>query len=193
MTTDCEQNRENAWRLPDPFEGLIEPAPPVPMSDPKKSDTIVVAGRYTNLTLDGTKTLGPGLYYIEGSLSIKGTVTGTDVMFFLADGGVTVNGDASLSLRAPQTGAYAGILFWSAKSNTSAHVFNGNGATDLNGYLYFPSASVDYSGNNGTTSNCLRIVADTITMTGSSTIRSDCSDELGGREARVSGPLYYSR
>jgi hypothetical protein len=193
LTTDCAQNREHAWRLPDPFKDLVEPVPPILMADPKKSDTNIAPGRYNNLTLDGTKTLAAGLYYIEGSLTIKGEISGTDVTFFLADGGITANGNASFNVDAPKTGPYAGLLFWSARSNTSDHIFNGTGATDLNGYLYFPSSDVSYTGNNTTGSTCLRIVADTIELTGSSTIRSDCTDELGGREARVSGPLFYSK
>lgn len=193
LVTDCAENREHAWRLPDPFAELVEPMPGILLADPKKSDTIVEPGRYRNLTLDGTKTLQPGIYYIDGFLAIKGDISGTGVTFFMADGGITVNGNASLSLSAPTSGNYAGMLFWSARTNTSPHVFNGNGATDLNGYLYFPSGAVSYQGNNGTMSNCLRIVADTVTLTGSSTMRSDCSAELGGREARVSGPLYYSK
>ena len=106
---------------------------------------------------------------------------------------MTVNGNASLSLSAPTTGEYAGMLFISDALNTSSHVFNGNGATDLNGYLYFPKGDLTYVGNNSTSSNCLRIVADTVEMSGNSTLRSDCTAELGGREAKVSGPLHYTR
>ena len=111
----------------------------------------------------------------------------------MKDGDISVNGNASLSMSAPTSGGYAGMLFFSSKSNTSAHSFNGNGATELDGFLYFPSGALTYNGNNTTTSTCLRIVADKIKMTGSSDMKSDCSDELGGREARVSGPLFVSR
>src|SRR5262249_51419040 len=74
-----------------------------------------------------------------------------------------------------------------------ANSFNGNGATDLNGYLYFPKGALTYNGNNTTNSTCMRIVADTIKMTGSSKLKSDCSAELGGREDKEAGPPYYSR
>lgn len=191
LTVDCDQIRLNAWRLPDPFAGIIEPAEPMLLTNPAKSATTVAPGRYSNLTLEGTKELQPGLYYVEGSLSIKGDITGTGVTIFMEDGGISVNGSASVSLSAPQEGLYAGILFMSARTNTSDHKFNGNGATDLNGVLYFPASEVTYLGNNATTTTCMRIVADTIIMSGSSNIRSDCTEELGGLEARVSGPLYY--
>lgn len=191
LTVDCEQIRKNAWRLPDPFRSVLEPLPAHLLPNPKRTDTIVEPGRYSNLSLDGTKTLPPGVYYVEGSLSIKGDISGSGVTIFMADGGITINGNASLSLDAPEEGPYAGILFMSARSNSSAHKFNGNGATDLNGVLYFPASQLTYNGNNATTTTCMRIVADTIVMTGSSNIRSDCTQELVGREARVSGPLFY--
>lgn len=192
LITDCEQNRVNAWRLPDPWGNLMEPVPPILYPNPKAGDLTVSPGRYRNLDLSGDKTLEAGLYYVEGSLSVKGTVTGAGVTIFMADGGITVNGNGSLSLSAPQTGDYAGMLMMSARANTSSHLFNGNGATDLNGVLYFPYGDLTYNGNNGTISSCMRIVADTIKMSGNSNIKSDCSAELGGREARVAGPFYFS-
>lgn len=193
LTTDCAANRTNAWPLPDPFAHLLEPLPPVLFSNPNKQATSVQPGRYRNLTLDGTKTLAPGLYYIEGSLSIKGTISGTGVTVFMKDGGITINGNASVALSAPETGDYAGMVFMSAADNASAQKFNGGGTTLLDGYLYFPKGDLTYSGNNSTSSTCLRMVADTITMTGSSVLKSDCKQELGGREARVSGPLHFTR
>jgi Flp pilus assembly protein TadG len=193
LTTDCEQNRLNAWRLPDPWGNLKEPVPPILYPNPGKSDLNVRPGRYRNLDLNGDKTLEPGLYYVEGSLSVKGTVTGAGVTIFMADGGITVNGNGSLSLSAPSTGDYAGMLMMSARTNTASHLFNGNGATDLNGVLYFPYGALTYNGNNGSNSTCMRIVADTIKMSGNSNIKSDCSAELGGREARVAGPFYFSK
>jgi hypothetical protein len=192
LITDCEHNRLNAWRLPDPWGNLKEPVPPILYPNPGKNDLNLRPGRYRNLDLNGDKTLEPGLYYVEGSLSVKGTVTGTGVTIFMADGGITVNGNGSLSLSAPQTGDYAGMLIMSARTNTASHLFNGNGATDLDGVLYFPYGALTYNGNNGSNSTCMRIVADTIKMSGNSNIKSDCSAELGGREARVAGPFYFS-
>ncbi len=191
LTTKCAQNRERAWRLPDPFRDLVDPAPPILMSAGGSSS--LSPGRYNNLTLNGDRTLLPGLYYIEGSLTVQGNVTGTGVTIFMKNGAVKTNGNANLSLSAPTEGPYAGMLFWSSQTNTSSHSFNGNGLTDLNGFLYFPRGDLTFNGNNGTSSTCLRIVADTIKMTGNSSMRSDCTQELGGREARVAGPPRLSR
>jgi len=193
LTVDCAANRTGAWPLPDPFAHLAEPVPPVLLANPGKKDTKLQPGRYRNLSLDGVKHLEPGLYYIEGDLSMKGDITGTGVTFFLKDGGVTINGNAKVALSAPPTGDLAGMLFMSAKDNPSSHKFNGSGEAILDGFLYFPQGELTYSGNNSTASTCLRMVADTIVLTGSSDLAADCTQELGGREARVSGPPHFTR
>jgi hypothetical protein len=193
LTTNCAANREYAWRSPDPYENLAEPIPPILRSNPKNNDTELEPGRYSNLRLQNDIHLQPGLYYIEGSLTIQGSVTGSGVTFFMKDGGIRTNGSASLSLSAPTSGEYAGMLFWSAPANTADHRFNGNGATDLDGVIYLPKGDLTFNGNHGTQATCLRIVADTVQMTGNSRMKSDCTAELGGREARVAGQLYLSR
>ena len=42
LTVKCVSNRENAWRLPDPFAGLADPVPPILLANPKKNDTVVL-------------------------------------------------------------------------------------------------------------------------------------------------------
>lgn len=192
LTTDCAANRENTWSGPDPFADLVEPAAPALLTNPAKSDTTVSPGRYSDLKLDGTKTLDPGLYYIEGSLTVKGDITGSGVYFYMKDGGVTVNASASMILDAPTSGSYAGMLFFAPSTNTNDWKFNGNGTTELNGFIYHPGGHVEFSGSNSTTSTCLRIAADTIKLTGNSDMKADCSAELGGREAKIAGPVFFS-
>jgi hypothetical protein len=204
MTVDCSSMRENAWTLDDPFKDIPAPARPMALTTaPKKKDTTMSPGRYKDLTLDGEKELSPGVYYIEGSLTIHGDISGSGVMIYMADGALTVNGNASLDLQAPTADdiknnpglgldSYAGILFMNGRTNTNPMGFNGTGETNLDGFVYSAVGQVNYSGNNGTTSTCLRIVADTIKLTGTTKMKSDCSEALGGREAETSGPFYYS-
>ncbi len=193
LTTDCAAYRENIWSGPDPFADLAEPTAPALMTEPAKSDPSISPGRYVGLTLDGTKAMDPGLYYIEGSLTVKGDISGSGVYIYMKDGGVTINASASMILDAPTTGDYAGMLFFAPSTNTSDWKFNGNGTTELNGFIYHPGGEVTFSGSNSTTSTCLRIVADTVTLTGNSDMKADCSTELGGREARVAGPVYFAK
>ncbi|WP_457935448.1 hypothetical protein [Mesorhizobium sp. 10J20-29] len=66
-----------------------------------------------------------------------------------------------------------------------------NGASDsfIKGFVYAPGAHVFYAGNSSTStqSACLRLVGNTIEMTGNSSLKTDCTAELGGRE------MYSSR
>ncbi len=194
LSVDCAYMRENAWISPDPFADVPEPVAPALLTNPSKSDTTVSPGRYSDLTLDGTKTLSPGTYYVEGALTIKGDISGSGVFFFMKDGALTVNATASLHLDASSDASdpYHGILFMNARDNTNVMKFNGNGATELNGYIYSLSGDVFYAGNNSTTSTCLRIAASTVTITGNTDMKADCTAALAGREATTTGPLYYS-
>ncbi|PHP68844.1 hypothetical protein CSC94_02295 [Zhengella mangrovi] len=192
LTTDCDWNRTNYMPSPDPLKDLPPPLPGVVFPDPAKADLTVQPGRYNNLTLDGTKTLQPGLYYVDGSLTIKGDITGDGVTFFLKDGAVTLNGGANLRIRPPTAGTYAGISFFGDPANLNTQKFTGNGTIDIDGFVYFPAGDVIYQGNSSTYSECLRIIADTVTMTGNSSMAADCSARLGGREALVVGTPYIS-
>jgi hypothetical protein len=70
--------------------------------------------------------------------------------------------------------------------------FNGSGLTQLDGFVYSANGEVVYSGDNGTVSTCLRIVADTIKLTGSTDMKSNCDLALADRVASTAGDFYYS-
>lgn len=185
LITSCATNRENAWRTPDPLGALEEPLPGVLMPNPSNTDTTVSPGRYRNLALKGTKTLEPGFYYVEGDLSIQGSITGDNVTIFMADGAVSLTGSANLIITPPTSGYHAGISFFGSRANTNVQKFTGNGTIDVNGYVYFPSGNVIFQGNSTAGSSCLRIIADTITMTGNTAMVNSCEAILGGRETRL--------
>ena len=192
LTTDCSANREHYIQSPDPLATVPEPLPGVLLANPAKKDTTVAAGRYNDLDLDGTKTLAPGLYYIDGDLTVHGDITGTGVTFYLANGSVKINGAANLVITPPTTGDYAGISFFGGRTNTNSQSFTGSGTISLDGFVYFPAADVTYQGNSTSYSQCMRIVANTVTMTGNSDLSADCSAVLGGREALLAGQPYIS-
>jgi Flp pilus assembly protein TadG len=193
LTMACSSAKEKYATPADKFAGYSYPPKPMSLSsDPSKSDTTLSPGRYKDLTLDGTKALAAGTYYIEGSLSIKGNISGSGVMFFMADGKVSVNGSASLDLSGPTSGTYQGMVFVSAQSNSNPMTFNGTGTTNIDGIIYSPKGNVTFSGNNSTTSNCMRVVASTVALTGDNDFKSDCQAILGDNEVYASGQLYFS-
>jgi len=53
----------------------------------------------------------------------------------------------------------------------------------VSGFIYAPDAAITYAGNSDMSAqgSCLRLVGDTISMTGNSAVKSDCTAELGNR------------
>jgi hypothetical protein len=118
-------------------------------------------GNYTinTLTIEGASnvTFDAGLYTITNSagtantgLNITGSsiVNGTGVTFYLTDGaGVDLTtGAYNVTLSAPTSGTWNGILFFENPADTAQ--FNVSGAAVLNwqGIVYLPSANVDWTG-----------------------------------------------
>lgn len=96
----------------------------------------------------------------------------------------SINGNELVQLTPPTSGPYAGIVIYQEKTNTNTISINGTSDSYVSGFIYAPGAHVFYAGNSvsSTQSRCLRIVGNTVEMTGNSDLKSDCSAELGGRE-----------
>jgi Putative Flp pilus-assembly TadE/G-like len=125
-------------------------------------------------------TFSPGTYIINGGgLSISGgaNVNGNGVTFYLTGThssfkGVSITGGSASSLIAPDTGTYAGILFFqdrsisSTSSGSGSNIAGGSGMI-VQGTLYFPTTALSYSGNSVNTHYTI-IVADTVKITNTS-------------------------
>lgn len=170
--------------MDDPYAGLPWPAdtacdPNAKTSvGPNKTATLHPGVYCGGLDLKGDVTLKPGLYVIRnGSLSLNstGTVTGDGVTFYLMGSGATfdLNGGASLSLSAMQTGPYAGLLIVQDRAAAAGATskINGNSTTTLKGAIYAPTQNVKMNGNGtfGQASPFMPLIANTVTITGSNT------------------------
>ncbi|MEM7423681.1 MAG: pilus assembly protein TadG-related protein, partial [Pseudomonadota bacterium] len=195
LTTTCETLRQNAAPVSDPFAAVAEPSGvgacqsgSVGTSGGSTSVTPVESHpsgmtsiRYCNgLTLSGNVALGPGLYIIEGSnfqIDANAMITGTGVVFYLADGVELVfNGSAGFNVSAPTSGTYNGMLVFASRSSTTAiHRINGNMATMLSGAIYTPESHIDFQGSATTSyTGCGQVIADTIEFTSNPTIMIHC-------------------
>lgn len=177
-TTNCPEPRENLSVIDDPYAHLNEP----PVVGPCSTDSGPYnPGRYCGgLTLNSSTTLSSGVYVIDGGtlrFNANAVVTGLEVMFFLTNGAdIRMNGSAEVHLTAPTTGQYAGVLvFADPDSTTTVAKFNGTADSTLIGSLYLPSQEAEMQGNFGGAAGCLQIVADTVTVTGSTTFGSNCT------------------
>ncbi|WP_292431485.1 pilus assembly protein TadG-related protein [Mesorhizobium sp.] len=178
VTMVCKSPITQALPTSDPFSSLPTPAATNPCQNDKK--TTLNEGTYCNgLSLSGNVTLKPGVYVVQGNLKINAgaVVSGSGVTIFMSGSStVSMNGNATVTLSAPTSGIYSGVLFYGDRNGTSAKSnFNGTATSLLTGAIYFPRQEVDYLGNFSGKNGCTQVVADTIQWSGSSTINQDCS------------------
>ena len=109
---------------------------------------------------------------------------------------VSINGNADFNITPATTGEWAGFAIVADHGDTKAATINGTSNSSLTGIVYLPDAStsLSYSGD-GTTSSgdCIRLVAQTITLTGHSKFRSDCTAQLAGTAITPSMDPYLVR
>jgi titin len=154
-------------------------------------------GIYTSIKASGNAslTLNPGLYLIEGggfTVTGNASVSGSGVTLYNTSstypsstgsyGGITLGGNGTISLSAPTSGPYAGVVIFQPSANTRAISMGGNAAAGLSGTIYAPAALAYFSGNasvNGA------LVVNELSLTGNaaSTQAVDSSDVSGGSTA----------
>jgi len=133
-------------------------------------------------------TLNPGVYVIKAGVSIgaQATMKGTGVSIYIQSGGVTMTGGASVSLTAPTTGSWQGILFYQDRADTTPSNLVGGTGQLMNGVLYFPAAHLTYTGGSNVNATQTTIVADTASMVGNSYIQAAATTQFTG----VSGGAF---
>jgi len=134
-----------------------------------------------NVTGNGNVNFNPGTYVINGNgvpcnggppttgfcINTTGTVTGAGVTFYNTNNtAVTIHSAGSINLTAPASGAYAGILFFQDRSNSSGATVNGGNSPRFEGALYFPNFGATLTLNGIGTSPAIVVVAGSIVTTG---------------------------
>lgn len=204
--TDCSAPRTFQRAVADPYEGLalpetnatpegvsvvqgpIEPGPcEVVPSQP--FDASMEQARFVGgVSFKGEVDLCPGLYVIDGgSLSFgrNSVVRGANVVFYLANGAsLTIDGTAVLTLSAPASGPYSGVLFFNDPASVSTNnKIVGNASSQIQGVLYLPSGNLDFQGNSGSTNSCMQILASEIYISGNSELSMGCVPDGSRRVA----------
>jgi Flp pilus assembly protein TadG len=136
--------------ITDPLASIPEP---ICNSNGSHSGGVYNPGRYggsgqPNL---GAGTLLPGIYCITGDISYAGnsSLTGTNVLLYFIDGGMSFRGNGAFNITAPVFGNcigdegnradscnYKGIAIFSARNNTSDIDVRGNGDIRITGLVY---------------------------------------------------------
>jgi hypothetical protein len=124
-----------------------------------------------SLTGGQSLTLNAGTYVLQAGLSLGGGTSFTSnggVTIYIAGGSISVGGGAVVTLNAPTSGPYQGVLLWQARTDTSLASLEGGAAQTLNGLLYFPTAALKYAGGSDTNMSNSTILANTINFDGNS-------------------------
>jgi hypothetical protein len=172
--------------IPDPFAGLIEPAP---SSNCQDSDGAVNLSGSTARTLNpGTYchpismsgkssiTLNPGLYILGGGIDMSGntTITGKQVTLYTYSGSISMSGTGGINITAPDSGsgsAYAGIAIFQSRSDSSPATLSGAAAQNITGAVYLPDAALTFTGGSSEGGGSITaLVVKSITFSGDSHI-----------------------
>jgi hypothetical protein len=139
--------------------------------------TILYPGNYPGLSFgDGDWTLMPGLYCVTGNVYINAyaNVQAESVTLFVIAGDVSINGDPSLVLSAPQQeigplNIFTHLLFYVAEGNVT---WNSGSDHHAAGRVYAPQGKITLSGNSslGATFLNVQLAGWNVEVTGSSEI-----------------------
>lgn len=181
--TLCRQPATFAPPAADPFANLVEPSVGGACRNLPSGggSTTLTPGRFCGGgVLKGDITLSPGVYVIDGGnvrVNATAKLIGSGVtLFFTNNATIDINGSAQLSLSAPVSGPFKGMVMWGDGDNDPVEVkLNGNAASRLTGAVYFPRADVEFLGNFSGSNGCMRLVARTIRFSGSTSMNADCT------------------
>jgi Flp pilus assembly protein TadG len=178
----------------DPYASVSPPA--MPSCDPSNytvnsngKTSSLSPGCYSgNITVNAgaSLNLAPGIYYLNGgNLSVAGnaTLSGTGVTLVFTGygtnhwGTASIGSNANVNLTAPTSGPTQGIVIYGDRNMQPGTAFSltGGSTQSFTGAIYLPQAALSYSGGNGTTTSCTKIIADTVTFTGNSNVQVNCA------------------
>ena len=158
-------------------------------------------GCYSKIDVQGTLTLGDGVYYLVGSgnnngLSVgaQGHLTCAHCVFVLtstidpsannfsnAVAQISINGGAEIDLGAPTSGTYSGISVYrdSRVTSNSSFNINGNSSSTLAGAWYFPKDTLNFNGTAGMQVTCFQMVAHNLSFSGDASMTNTCTPPGG--------------
>jgi Flp pilus assembly protein TadG len=185
---ECPQPLEQQYPSLDPLAGVHPPAYTACQSMTGGKKKTLYPGTYCNKTWSGEITLNPGTYILRGGqikLGGLGKLVGHGVTIFLMEGAeFTSNANEVIDLSPSTSAPYAGITVFQEYGNVAPLTINGGSGSQLSGFIYAPSADVFYAGNSDMSGSgeCIRIIGQTVEMTGNSAVSSNCEAELGGKK-----------
>jgi hypothetical protein len=117
---------------------------------------------------DGVTSLEPGVYCLDGDFVVGPgrTLTATDVVFNVAQGEINFSGQANISLGAPSSGDFFGLLLYMPIKNNSPVILDGGMGSTLRGTILAPGAKITIIGSSPKHEYHSQIVGYTIEIQG---------------------------
>jgi hypothetical protein len=192
-SSSCTAVQTSQPPVADPYSGLTMPTPAAlgyskncknaPTPKGKSTSVVIPPDHYCGFNFNNgiTYTFQAGTFIIDGDVTFNaGAVVNDDqqggVTLDLAGGALKMNGSAVVTLAAPTSGTYKGMLIISNPTNTNSLTINGDSSSLMTGTIYAPSGQVSYIGNFSGASGCTQIVADTVSWSGNTTFNDDCTN-----------------
>lgn len=179
--------------MADPYANVSPPSEPsctnakITVNSNGKTNSLSPGCYKGNITVNAgaTLSLDPGIYYLDGAnLSVAGnaTITGTGVTLVFTGSGsnwgtASIGSNAIIDLTAPTSGSTKGIVMYGDRNMPVGTAFNltGGATQNFSGAIYLPKANLSFSGGNGTSTSCTKIIVDTLTLTGTSNLQVNCA------------------
>jgi Flp pilus assembly protein TadG len=184
-------------KIKDPFASIANPSAPTGCSESSvlqitggtAENPILIdpslpqySGRcWGSWDIQGYAKLAPGNWYVNnGMLDIKGSLTGDNVTLIMTgdNSSWTQNGGGKLSLTAPTSGEYKGIVIFRDRTagNVVGKEIKINGGADLTlvGSIYGASTNFWIGGNAELDSECIQLVGWKLEFKGGGAIRNVC-------------------
>jgi hypothetical protein len=147
---------------------------------------ITISNGYTNFNAGTYILAGGGLTTQGGPL-----MTGTGITFYNTTGTggykpINLTGGSTSNFSAPTSGPLTGILFFqdrSIPSSAAGSTVSGSATSTFDGALYFPTTTLSYSGSSSLNGYNI-VIADKLSLSGSSTIGTNYSSLTGGSPIR---------
>jgi Flp pilus assembly protein TadG len=173
--------RRNQPQIDDPLAGVSAPPKGTPRTFANDCpNRVCQPGWYRNqdVTLSGTYTFLPGIYYFENSdvglQNTNATINGNGVIFYFDSNSTFDPKNGNVNLRAPSGGAQytngrAGMVFWYAACNTLD--MQGNANLSFTGIFYAPCADVQMRGTPGQDTISGQMFVGTLDVRGTADLR----------------------
>ena len=137
-----------------------------------KAGSVITPGNIPGSWIGGTVTLQPGTYCINGDVKINAgnNITGTGVLLYLSNGGLNINGGATVNISAQTSGDYAGLLIYLPITNTSPIVLNGNSNSGFTGTILAPASQIQVNGTGSAYGYHCQFIGKTVDMSGNNSL-----------------------